>query len=117
MAWKNMSTLSPVCPTTRRSAPAGSAGRPLHRLVRQAPSSPLTNHRCECAESLVDRCRVGEHIEDVRIDYHDVRSLRIPGRGDSSVALGEVVFRTHRVAIGVAPPTPSALSHTFFAPS
>src|SRR5437867_2473737 len=114
MAWKNMSTLSPVCPTTRRSAAAGPAGRPLHRLVRQAP---LTNHRCECAESLVDRCRVGEHIEDVRIDYHDVRSLRIPGGCDSSLTLGEVVFRTHRVAIGVARPTPSALSHTFFAPS
>src|ERR1700722_13702760 len=66
----------------------------------------------ECAQGFVDRFRIGEEGDDIRIKRHNIRRLGITFGVFSAHAIAEVVFVEHVRATLLF----SCLLHTFFSP-
>ncbi|OGQ25204.1 MAG: hypothetical protein A2138_06105 [Deltaproteobacteria bacterium RBG_16_71_12] len=112
--------LETAAPSHGRTAPRSerACGVRLCRCNRLSSAAPpcrrptsLPKNRSQSPEGLIDGRAVRKHVEDGRVNDHDVRTLRIPCRGDPAYGSGEVVLRTHRIAVGCRLFSPIILLH------
>jgi hypothetical protein len=71
----------------------------------------MSKDRRKRTKRLIHGHAVRKHIENVRIDDHDVRTLRISGCSDPAHGPGEVVLRAKGIAVCRPPFSANVLLH------